>query len=285
MRSSYLICSDLDDTLLTSQKDISPYSTQMIQKMSQNGHLFVLNTGRPYQGIFPYIRTLDLKNTPVIVLNGAAIIWPKENSIEIDRVVTFAISPTLFSTFFRLCFPYLESALVSSLRTLYAYQLSAIPFWILHINDFVTLKELNTPIEFEEEILNVSLQIKEDSISEFRKILEKEEFSSFLFTYWGHFDHIHSYELSSKEATKGKALLYLEKEGHIDHTHTIAFGDAQNDVSMLESAYEGVYMCDSKIEVAHLGEHFTTYNCDFDGVIQYLEEHHPSLFDDSTSDE
>ena len=56
------------------------------------------------------------------------------------------------------------------------------------------------------------------------------------------------------------------------------YEDAENDLSMLNDANEGVFMCNSKDSVIHLGKHFTYKTSDEDGVVDYLEKMHPELW-------
>ena len=51
-----------------------------------------------------------------------------------------------------------------------------------------------------------------------------------------------------------------------------------NDLSMLNDANEGVFMCNSKDSVIHLGKHFTYKTSNEDGVVDYLEKMHPELW-------
>ena len=48
-KDKYIICCDLDDTLLRSDKTISDYTKQKINEICLNGNYFVMNSGRPYQ--------------------------------------------------------------------------------------------------------------------------------------------------------------------------------------------------------------------------------------------
>ena len=45
----YLICLDLDGTLLNDNKEISPYTKQVLTELQQCGHYVMITTGRPYR--------------------------------------------------------------------------------------------------------------------------------------------------------------------------------------------------------------------------------------------
>lgn len=46
---NYLIAVDLDDTLLTAEKSITPKTKAYIRKKAEEGHRFIINTGRPFR--------------------------------------------------------------------------------------------------------------------------------------------------------------------------------------------------------------------------------------------
>ena len=78
--------------------------------------------------------------------------------------------------------------------------------------------------------------------------------------------------------SKGAALSLLKDELHLPSLYTIAFGDNYNDVSMLEIADEGVYMCNSKEDLLKKGKLFTSLTSSHDGIFDYLKKQHPELF-------
>ena len=65
-KDKYIICCDLDDTLLRSDKTISDYTKQKINEICLNGNYFVMNSGRPYQGMSDFIERLELKVRPLV---------------------------------------------------------------------------------------------------------------------------------------------------------------------------------------------------------------------------
>ena len=68
----YLICTDLDDTLLTSDKKISDENMKAIEYFKNEGGLFTFATGRIPQSTGQYVE-LAKPNAPVIVYNGGGI--------------------------------------------------------------------------------------------------------------------------------------------------------------------------------------------------------------------
>ena len=73
----YLICLDLDGTLLTDEKKISPFTKQVLTTLKQDGHELMISTGRPYRATVPYYKELKL-TTPVVNFNGAFVHHPTD---------------------------------------------------------------------------------------------------------------------------------------------------------------------------------------------------------------
>ena len=78
---SYLICLDLDGTLLTDEKVISPYTKNVLTTLQQQGHKLMIATGRPYRASQIYYHELNM-DTPVVNFNGAFVHHPKDDQFE-----------------------------------------------------------------------------------------------------------------------------------------------------------------------------------------------------------
>lgn len=74
--NEHLIVLDLDGTLLTDEKVISPFTKETLQKAKQAGHQVMIATGRPYRASQLYYNELNL-TTPIVNFNGALIHHPK----------------------------------------------------------------------------------------------------------------------------------------------------------------------------------------------------------------
>ena len=56
----HLICLDLDGTLLTDEKTITPYTKEVLTTLKQQGHELMISTGRPYRASVPYYKELKM---------------------------------------------------------------------------------------------------------------------------------------------------------------------------------------------------------------------------------
>ena len=67
-----LIASDLDGTLLTPDKQITPFTSEILTEASRRGIHFVPCTGRPFDAVPEFVRGLPGVEY-VITSNGAAV--------------------------------------------------------------------------------------------------------------------------------------------------------------------------------------------------------------------
>lgn len=68
----WILVSDLDGTLLDSNKCISSENIEAIRRFRDGGGVFTLGTGRMFRAVEPYLEKITL-DIPAIVFNGAAI--------------------------------------------------------------------------------------------------------------------------------------------------------------------------------------------------------------------
>lgn len=80
-----------------------------------------------------------------------------------------------------------------------------------------------------------------------------------------------TYEVMSDEATKGSALTWLAAHMGWRISQTIAFGDNNNDVTMIEAAGDGVVMENGEPQVKALGDHIAP-KAEDGGVALYMQE-------------
>ena len=71
-----MIALDMDNTLLNSQKEISPRNEAVLKRLHEQGIKIVLCTGRPINAIWPYIEQLGLTTADdyTITFNGGLVV-------------------------------------------------------------------------------------------------------------------------------------------------------------------------------------------------------------------
>ena len=82
---------------------------------------------------------------------------------------------------------------------------------------------------------------------------------------------IRNIEVSDRLATKGNAMLDLADKLGITADEIVAFGDSENDITMLRAAGLGVAM-ENSLDITKKAADDTTLSNDDDGVAVYLEK-------------
>ena len=114
----HLIALDLDGTLLNSNHEISNYTKQVLQKITDLGHLVCIATGRPYHSTIQYYKEMNMES-PLITDNGGNIREP--NNPKFTPVVD-GIPTKVAHDLFNFSKDHIESAFYSYDEYVYAYK-------------------------------------------------------------------------------------------------------------------------------------------------------------------
>lgn len=267
----FLISVDMDDTFLTKDKTITQESIEFVKKLVSDGHHFIINTGRPHQGAISFLKSLGI-HEPMIVNNGGAIVYYDENYQNVVDYHLFNLGLKGVIDFNKKIEHTLNCGTVTSIFDFYTTNLDKTPFWVIHRSENVKIHEgpiytnLNT-LPFLSEYY-----VKEEFEKEFEKVLSQTKYKNWNITKWGNFDGQITYEISSKNANKGKAMLYLAKKLKIKKENIISFGDQLNDIPMLMMANYGVAMINSRDEVKEKAKFISEFDYNNNGVIEFIKK-------------
>lgn len=267
----YLISVDLDDTLLTQDKNITEESIRYIQELERKGHHFIINTGRPHQGAIEYLKKLSIRE-PMIVNNGGAIVYYDESYDKVVDYITFEMDMDKVISFNKKIKHMLHCGTVTSVFKFYTYDLEKTPFWVIHKSKDVEIIEGDISKTLNSKPHMSEYYVKKEFEKEFEEVLNQEEYKDFHVTKWGTFDDVISYEISSLSADKAKAMIYLANKFNIPLKNTISFGDQLNDLPMIECANYGVAMINSRVEVKEKAKYVSEFDFNHDGVINFIKK-------------
>ncbi len=76
-----LVLSDVDGTLVTSDKQLTPATTAAVKRLGEAGIGFAVTSGRPPRGMAMLVEPLEL-TTPIAAFNGGEFVTPELNVIE-----------------------------------------------------------------------------------------------------------------------------------------------------------------------------------------------------------
>ena len=247
-------CTDLDGTLLKNDKSISKTNLDAIEYFKNEGGIFTFITGRPpylagdfYEKVKP--------NAPVVCSNGGAIydyqkqeyLWKAEIPHLCLELVSYIDSkmPNMgiqVNTFDKIYYCK-ENSAMARFRSL-----TNSPNLVCHYND---VDEPIAKIIFGDE--------NPKDIDVLKNLLDSHPKAH-------NFDFIRSeqtlYEILPKGISKGSGLLKLAQLLNIDINNTIAVGDYNNDISMIENAGIGVAVANAVPEAKAVANYITVSNED-----------------------
>lgn len=246
---------DLDGTLFDKNKNISKENTEAIKKAKQNGCKIVIATGRPYNGVLPVLKELDLitESDYVICYNGAKVFNVKTEEIIFSTTISGKDVKELYkeskrlNTFFH-AFRKNEE-LITDIHNPYTdvetriNKIVDILYDFNNINDndeFLKCMMVDEQTKITEAINNLDSKFK-DKYSVVR--------SSNIFL-----------EFLNSSTNKGSALEALAEYLNIPICDTMAIGDAGNDIAMIKKAGIGVAMENSFKEVLDIADYVTSSN-------------------------
>ncbi|ANZ33807.1 Cof-type HAD-IIB family hydrolase [Staphylococcus carnosus] len=261
----YLICLDLDGTLLNDKKEISPYTLKVLEKLKEQGHYIMIATGRPFRASKPYYEQLKL-NTPIVNFNGAFV----HNPTDPD-------SPVIHETLD----PDLATSIIESLQKMQVKNIIAevkdhvyIDNFDQHLFDGFSMG--NPKIEtgdivnqLKEPPTSILIEADEVMIPRVKQMLSRFYAESIEHRRWGApFPVI---EIVKRGISKARGIDSVKDELGVDRNHIIAFGDEDNDTEMIKYAKHGIAMENGLDELKHIANEVTYSNND-DGIGRYLND-------------
>lgn len=246
-----LLCTDLDDTLLTSDKRVSDENKKALEYFMSEGGLFTFATGR-----IPYGAKLMLEhivpNAPMVCFNGAGIydfekdrlLWNLHLHKDKIKILEFIEEKLPFSGI-EVCTPDKLYFCVTN-ETVYEHkEHEKLPDRFCDYHDI------------KEEWVKVLIMQKENEVEMVREVIAESDFHD-------RFDFIQSspkyYEILPKGASKGGCLTKLADMLGIDRKNVIAIGDNENDLSMIKAAEVGIAVANAIKEVLGAADVITTDN-------------------------
>lgn len=253
---------DLDGTLLNSKKEISEENKNILKKLSENGVEILIVTGRPYPITKKIAESLEIPLT-VICYNGARVMNLKTDEIifekvleekQVLKIIEFCRKNKKDLNLFQNDVWYVED--LESIGTKYYKKNSRLEPTLKSFDTFDSFKMIKSIIIDENNVL-------EEVEKELREILG----NSVYFTY----SQDKYLEILNKDVNKGLTLKNVLEEKGIRMSECIAFGDAHNDLEMLELAGVGVAMGNAHEILKNRVQHITDTN-DNDGVGKFLKK-------------
>lgn len=269
-----LIAFDLDDTLLTTDKRVTDRTKAALQAAADAGVVLVPATGRPFLAVPEAVKTLPMVRF-LLTSNGAAI-WDKEE----EKVVYSDYIP--YETACAVLDLIRDEDLLTefysrgkSYACAEGYE-KALHLWQRIPESFKKdLVRYRQPVEdLEARIRSGAYPIEKFRLTFGDPLLQETLMKKLLDL--GSLKIVHgaayNIELNTLTGSKGHALVSFAAQKGMSPDEVMAFGDSENDLTMLKAAGTGVAMGNALPEVKAAADMVTLSNDD-EGVAALIEQY------------
>ena len=264
-----ILFTDIDGTLLNDQKELTPKTRNMIDKLTQAGHYMVLASGRPMMSVMEVGEQLGISKNNLFYIgsNGGIVVEAATGRTIMEKRLDMKSVEYIF----KICeemgihvHSYTDDAIVSKKQskelTFYQQTIHMPTLLVERVDDAFAEKP---PLK----CVAVSIDGRE-KLEKLKDVL----------TPWAEgkitllFSNDKLLEMFPCESGKGKALEWLSEYLDIPVVNTLAAGDQDNDISMIEAASMGVAMCNGAEHVKEIADQVTQQSNNEDGLVPILEK-------------
>lgn len=271
--STKILFTDLDDTLLSKDKTITERAREKIVEMLSKGKHFVLSSGRSTNSILNVLSTLGIQQSGLVgriyasAYNGAVLYdcGTRETIAHYDVPVSTA--QAIFDRAVRRGIhiqTYTDTDIISSAddREIAFYTSVIESPYIVSTN---LEKELS---HAPSKLLAIDLDDR-GKLEALRREVEESEIGEDITCA---FSNAHYLEFYNKNAGKGNALVNLCRTLRIHVKNSVAAGDEENDISMLDAAGVGVCMVNGNPAVKAHADYVTQQDNNHDGIVEIIDK-------------
>ena len=251
-----LIALDLDGTLLTSAKTITPRARAIIGRLERRGVRTILCTGRPPRTARTFARELKLTNLAIVYNGGAVVDFDKDEALrrfDMPAEVALAALEEIQRAY---------PDIMCGIETHHGWYvdeahaavrgLTTEPTGVGNVRGFV-----------QDAVTKLLFRHPEESAEDLSRSLHNHP----VHCTWSLPGLL---EVTAKGVTKRRALEWVARDMGIDASQVAAFGDEHNDKEMLAWAGRSVAMANASDETKACAGQVTLSN-DEDGVAEVLE--------------
>ena len=265
-----IILLDLDGTLLTHDKQLSPGNRAALERAAAMGIWIVPSTGRFYQGMPAVVRELPFVRYAVTI-NGAQVYDGKEDAVLHRAEIAPAAAERVFDRLDAL--PVIYDCFLDGWGYMDARHYAQIDRFIADPRVNRMVKDLRRPVEdFRAFIRRENRPLQKIQMF-FRDLDRRREDLEVLPRDLPDMAVTSSIpnniEINDSAATKGEGLRFLCRRLGVDIRDTMAFGDGSNDMTMIRAAGIGVAMANADPALRAAADFVTDTN-DADGVAKAI---------------
>ena len=259
---------DMDDTLLNSEKQVTKENMDAISEALAAGHKIVFNTGRPLSGFLPILKELglDREGCYAIAFNGGLIYDCAAKKTLYRRTIPLEYARVIFEKTQEAglyCHTYSDTSLLCR----HAGEETRVYTQAIHIP---VVEDPLLPEHLAEEpckmiVIDLHDRTKMDAYRAAMEPWSKGKISMF-------YSSPHYLEHVPEHVSKGHAVKKLCELLQIPLANTVAAGDQENDISMIEAAAVGAAMKNATDAVKASADYITEIDCNHSGVAEILRK-------------
>lgn len=248
-----LFVSGLDDTLLSSQNNISDYGRVELNRMLEDGLTFTLSTMRTPASLMEPMRNIKLK-LPVITMDGAALFNLKEKRYELVYVISAELSQKVLGFLQQWQEPSFINVVVDDLLMIYYEDTELVTYntIVKNLRSSPYRNYIKRPLPKDEEVVYFMLIDEKERILKIYDALLKEDFAKELKVLCydsTDYEGMAYIKIYNHNASKEHMLEYLKKRLNVKktitfgtipnrYTYTIEPGDSNELIRMIKKIYE-----------------------------------------------
>ncbi|MBU0279112.1 HAD family hydrolase [Gemella sp. zg-570] len=270
-----VVVTDMDGTFLNDEKEISPNSKKVIEKLQEHGIKFLIATGRADIAVRNYYHDMGL-NDVTIACNGSFIRNQATGEVIYENPFTDKEISIIHKKYLELTDGSVELHIYSP-NYIYCDRISFNVARIKRVEEETNAK-YKTPVCIEEDILSAIARNKDKCYkvmmsSKNHNLLEKiyEEVKK-EFDLEGTFSATHFFDMVPKGTSKAEGIKRVAKYYNISVEDSVVFGDNLNDIEMLKVAGTAICPSNARDEIKKMCHLVIGNNNDF-SVLKYLEEY------------
>ena len=257
---------DLDGTILNDKKVISEKNKEVLRKLSENGMLIGIATGRPVSTIEKKIKSWQMDDvfSLIVGMNGSLV-----KNLKTSEFTTVGLIPeNAAKEIVEIC----ES---ENCQVMFADEESIRMSNRSELGDYISKQDevefIETDFEYECGqkwpkicIIFNNEEGKKEAQENYNKLTNKD--------IKGSYGSDISFELINRTVDKGAGIKKACEKLNIDLKDVVAMGDNFNDLEMLQTVGLGVCMANGKDGVKEVSKYVTKYSNNEDGVARFLEQ-------------
>lgn len=261
-----LLVTDIDDTLLTTDKRITDRVRAALSAAQDAGVTLAIASGRLPVGVRPFVEALHIpeRGGYYLAFNGGLILNANGTIVHadiLDRKYLDGVYNALRPYDITVLVHQHDKIFTDNNQNSYAYTEPEALHQPLHLVD-----DLLTYVDWD--LHKILIAGEPELLRKVEPILKAQfgdELDIFLSAPW-------FLDVMPKGVTKGAGIRYIAEQLDIPIEAVIACGDSYNDLSMIEEAGLGVAMANAEEALKAAADYVTERDCNHDGIAEVVEK-------------